>query len=438
MQLWRWQELDGEKQAELLTRPASQQLHIKQKAQAIIDEVKQDGDQELFRLTQRIDQVALTSLEISDKLIEQAWQTVPSATLQALRQAYRRIYEQQRQYQVANQTIDTQDGVVCQRVARPIENVGLYVPGGEAPLVSTVLMNAIPAQLAGCPGITLCTPPDSNGGLQPALIVAASMCGVSNIYTLGGAQAIAAMAYGTATIPKCYRLFGPGNSWVEWAKHLVAQDPRGARIDLPAGPSEVLIIADGKANASWVAADLLAQAEHGPDSQVILITPDQSLAEQVLQNVYSQAQDMPRSQTIYQALASSRILVVDDLYEAVDLSNRYAPEHLMLQVEKPDQYIPEVKNAGTVFVGAWTPETLGDYITGSNHVLPTGGAAKAYSGLSVSDFQRFMTIQYSSPEGINHLGEAACQLAMTEGLYAHKKAVEKRQQAIETEVELSE
>jgi histidinol dehydrogenase len=317
-------------------------------------------------------------------------------------------------------------GVVCERVSHPIDAVGLYVPAGTAPLPSAAIMLAVPADIAGCPVRILCTPPRPDGDADPAVLVAASRAGVREIYKVGGAQAVAAMAYGTETVPKVAKIFGPGNSWVTCAKTLVSTDPAGAAIDMPAGPSEVLVIADHSASAEFVASDLLAQAEHGVDSQVILVTTSSDLGTQVADQIENQLQQLSRADIARGALDNSRIIVVDDILTAINVSNRYAPEHLILQVDEPRDRLAEIRNAGSIFVGPWTPESVGDYCSGTNHVLPTYGFARTYSGLGVDQFMRQMTVQELTREGLENLGAAVVSLAGLEGLDAHAAAVTRR------------
>ena len=322
--------------------------------------------------------------------------------------------------------VETMPGVVCERISQAIDSVGLYVPAGTAPLPSAAIMLAVPALIAKCPDVILCTPPRPDGKADPAVLVAASRAGVSQIYKVGGAQAIAAMAYGTSSIPKVRKIFGPGNAWVTAAKTIVSTDPGGAAIDLPAGPSEVLVIADAMASAEFVAADLLSQAEHGADSQVILVTTDAVLANAVQAEVEVQLQSLSRAETAAAALEHSRVIIARDSETAIEISNRYAPEHLILQIENARDAVPGIRNAGSVFIGRWTPEAVGDYCSGTNHVLPTYGYASTYSGLGVDQFLRQMTLQEVSLDGLKILGPATICLAGLEGLDAHAAAVSRR------------
>jgi histidinol dehydrogenase len=326
--------------------------------------------------------------------------------------------------------LETMPGVRCERIIRPITAVGLYVPAGSAPLPSAVIMLAIPARIAGCPRRVLCTPPRRDGGADPAVLVAARLCGIESVYKVGGAQAIAAMAYGTETVPKVDKIFGPGNAWVTAAKQAVAGDPAGAACDMPAGPSEVLVLADESARAEFVAADLLAQAEHDTQAQAILVTPSRALAEAVAAEVARQTHTLSRRAILEQSLASSRCIVVTDLESGVDVANQYAAEHLILEVREPRRWLEQVASAGSVFLGAWSPEPMGDYCSGTNHVLPTYGYARAYSGLSVLDFVKRITVQELSPAGLRALGPVAVVLARLEGLDAHAGAVTRRLAAL--------
>jgi histidinol dehydrogenase len=320
---------------------------------------------------------------------------------------------------------------VCEQIYRPIEAVGLYVPAGTAPLPSAAIMLAVPARIAGCTTRVICSPPRKDGSVDPAVLVAAQRCGVTRVFKVGGAQAIAALAYGTNGIPKVDKLFGPGNSWVTAAKILVANDAEGAALDLPAGPSEVLVLADDTARAEFVAADLLAQAEHSVDAQVVLVTTSSALATAVVAELNSQMARLSRGGTLAQAIDHARIIVVPDLTTALGVSNLYAPEHLILQIRDPRSVLPRIKNAGAIFVGQFTPETMGDYCTGANHVLPTYGFARAFSGLSLPDFMKRMTVQELTADGLRDLGPTAVTIANMEGLDAHANAVTVRLAAIQ-------
>ena len=419
-----WQNLSTVEQQQRLTRPALFGA-MKERVQAIIDEVKTRGDEALLDFTREFDQVDLQRLTVAKDTILQA--AISEAAFKAINQAITTIRTYHEAIMPRRQVVSTAKGISIERVYKPIAKVGLYIPGGNnTPLVSSLLMQAIPALVAGCPIKVLCTPPNKAGQLDPHLLVAARLCQIETIYLIGGAQAIAAMAYGTETIQKMDKIFGPGNSFVTEAKTLVAADPKGAAIDMPAGPSEVMILADNQANPDFVAADLLAQAEHGIDSQVFLVCESFFFANQVQDALQRQLPLLSRQNIIQQALATSAILVCPDKRAQMGIVNTYAPEHLIINREDAVNWVSEVTAAGTVFLGPWAAETLGDYLTGSNHVLPTNGYAKAYSGLSVLDFLKAISIQSVTFEGLAALGESAQILAKLEGLDAHANAVKIR------------
>jgi histidinol dehydrogenase len=353
-------------------------------------------------------------------------QRVDPGLVEAIRDASGRIEAFHRADLPRQSRLETAPGLSCEVRYHPLEPVGLYIPGGSAPLISTVLMLAIPATLAGCTEIIMCSPPGPSGRISDEVLAAACLCGVTRVFCVGGAQAIAAMAYGTESVPRCAKLFGPGNAWVTEAKQQVSQDPAGAPIDLPAGPSEVLVIADAGADPEHIAWDLLSQAEHGPDSQVLLLTDSDSLAAAVIDALARLAPRSPRAAILERSLAESRIIRVADLDSAVALSNQYAPEHLILNTVDAEQRAEHVRNAGSVFIGPWTPESLGDYCSGTNHVLPTYGWARSYGALGVGDFMRRMTLQQASREALALVGPTAERLAEVEGLDAHRMAVRSR------------
>ncbi len=427
VQISRWNELGPDERRVLLRRPAmANDARIRATVEAIIAEVRRDGDSALARLTEQYDGAQLDELRVGTAEIDDAAAALTTAEVAAIDLAIanvRRFHEAQMPAPV---TVETMPGVVCERVTHPIEAVGLYVPAGTAPLPSAAIMLAVPAAIAGCPVRVLCTPPRPDGTADPSVLVAAQRAGVSEVYKVGGAQAVAAMAYGTATVPKVAKIFGPGNAWVTCAKAVVSGDPDGAAIDMPAGPSEVLVIADHSASAEFVASDLLAQAEHGTDSQVVLVTTSESLARDVVGELDTQLETLSRADIARAALGNSRIVIVGDLEAAVRVSNDYAPEHLILQVEEPRRLLAAVRNAGSVFVGPWTPESVGDYCSGTNHVLPTYGYARTYSGLGVDQFLRQMTVQELTRDGLEALGDAVVRLAGLEGLDAHAAAVTRR------------
>ena len=425
--VYKWAALSDVQRRTLLQRPAvADDNAIRASARSIIDEVRSSGDAALARLTLEYDKATIARLQVADREIVEAEAQLTAQQVTAIDLAIsnvRRFHEAQVTPDIR---IEIMPGVLCERLRRPIEAVGLYVPAGTAPLPSAAIMLAVPAAIAGCSLRVLCTPPRPDGTADPAVLVAASRAGVSEIYKVGGAQAIAAMAYGTESVPKVHKIFGPGNAWVTCAKTLVSTDTEGAAIDMPAGPSEVLVIADASASAGFVASDLLSQAEHGVDSQVVLLTTSHRLAEQVVLELDQQLALLSRAGIASAALANSRILVVEDLDSAIDVSNAYAPEHLILQVAEPRSLVARVSNAGSVFVGPWTPESAGDYCSGTNHVLPTYGYARAWSGLGVEQFIRQMTVQELSRAGLESLGDAIVTLAELEGLDAHAAAVTRR------------
>jgi len=427
MKIHIWSELGETERAVLLRRPAvSDDANIRADTTTIVDDVRQNGDTALQMLTQRFDNADVQELRVSDNEFSQAESALTPRQLDAIDLAIDNV----RQFHVAQLPsairVETMPGVLCERYSHPIDAVGLYVPAGTAPLPSAAIMMAVPADIAGCPTKILCTPPRSDGMADPAVLVAASRAGVREIYKVGGAQAIAAMAYGTESIPKVSKIFGPGNAWVTCAKTLVSTDAEGAAIDMPAGPSEVLVIADADASAEFVASDLLSQAEHGVDSQVVLLTTCSEFAAKVIAEIDEQLATLSRAEIVAAALNNSRIIVVDDVSSAIEASNVYAPEHLILQVADPRSLLTRIKNAGSVFVGPWTPESVGDYCSGTNHVLPTYGFADAWSGLGVDQFLRQMTVQELSREGLENLGDAVVSLAGLEGLDAHAAAVTRR------------
>ena len=426
-----WARLDGTGRARLLDRPVHQDASLEESVAAIIGEVRRRGDAAVAEYTRRFDGVRIDTTRVE---VEE-WQLAESVLTSAAKSAIERSIGNVRHFHLAQRSppvdVEIAVGVRCERRARPIAAVGLYVPAGSAPLPSAAIMTAVPAEIAGCPRRVLVTPPRVDGRADPTVLAAARRCGITEAYKIGGAQAIAALAYGTQTVPKVDKIFGPGNAYVAAAKLAVSRDPAGAAQDLPAGASEVLVIADASARATFVAADLLAQAEHDPGAHVLLLTTSLLLAEAVVAEITRQQPALTRRSITALALASCRIIVVADLAAAIGISNAYAPEHLILAVERPRDWIEKVTTAGSVFLGHWTPETIGDYCSGTNHVLPTAGYARAYSGLSLADFERQMTIQELTPAGLRDLGPVAITLAGLEGLDAHAAAVEVRLRALE-------
>ncbi len=426
---YEWDSLSRPEQIAILERPPVS-LADAGAVQAVIDQVCLEGDAALITLTSRYDAVDLKRLRVPPADIAAALDDLTTDKREALAAAYHNIktfHDAQNRQEVA---INTAPGVTCELVKRPIEAVGLYVPGGTAPLPSTVLMLGVPSLIAGCPVRVLCTPPQKNGRVNPLVLAAAALCGIDQVYSVGGAQAVAAMAYGTETVPKVNKIFGPGNPWVTRAKQLVAQDAAGAGYDLPAGPSEVLVIADADANPSFVAADLLAQAEHGVDSQVVLVTTSKQLVDDVQHAIVEQLSTLPRRDIAIEALANSRVILASSKSDAYAISNAYAPEHLIVNTTSARDDLPLITNAGSVFLGAWTPESLGDYCSGTNHVLPTHGYATHISGVGLADFQKSISVQAATQSGLGEIGWIAEALAASEGLDAHARAVTIRKNAM--------
>jgi histidinol dehydrogenase len=427
MRILIWQSLSPSERAAALARPAQEaRADIEALAREVIAQVRAGGDAAVRASSRRFDGVEPRSLAVSAEEFAQAEGALTREQRAALVRAIDNVTTFHRAQRPASLTLETMPGVRCEQLIRPIGTVGLYVPAGSAPLPSAVVMLAVPARIAGCPRLLLCTPPGRDGGAHPAVLVAARLCGVDHVFKVGGTQAIAALAYGTETIPKADKIFGPGNAWVTAAKQAVANDPGGAACDLPAGPSEVMVVADETARVDFVAADLLAQAEHDRQAQAILVTTSHPLAEAVCAAVATEARTLARHAILEQSLAGSRCIVVPDLDTALGIANDYAPEHLILQVPEPRRWLERVQSAGSVFLGGWSPEPMGDYCSGTNHVLPTYGYARAYSGLSVLDFIKRITVQELSPAGLRSLGPTAVSLARLEGLEAHAVAVERR------------
>jgi len=422
-----WKSLSARQRLAALQRPAqASREQLSATVAEIIATVRREGDDALRIYTAKFDGADLRSLRVSAAEFSAAEKALSSADKSALKTAYRNLRRFHLAQRPAPIRVETMPGIVCEKLIRPIGRIGLYVPGGSAPLFSTALMLGVPSQIAGSPLRILCTPAGRDGKLSPWILFAAQLCGISEIFKVGGAQAIAAMAFGTASIPKCDKLFGPGNSYVTEAKLQVSREAAGAAIDLPAGPSEVMVIADNSAEPAFIAADLLSQAEHGPDSQVVLVTFSAQLAARVQAEVEKQLAALPRGAIATKALANSRVILAASPDEAVEIANRYAPEHLILQLADPRALLPRITTSGSVFLGAWTPESLGDYASGTNHVLPTYGWARACSGLGLNDFLRTMTVQTASPGGLKKLGPVVERLALAENLTAHQRAVRVR------------
>ncbi|GMM87517.1 Histidinol dehydrogenase [Vibrio sp. THAF190c] len=415
-----WQSLSESQQDSVLERPAiSEGANITAAVSEVIAKVRSEGDAALTELTEKFDRVTPKSIRVSADEIEEASARLTAEMKQALEQAYSNIAKFHEAQKPQPIKVETQPGVVCEQVTRAINTVGLYIPGGSAPLPSTVLMLGVPAQIAGCRKVVLCSPPP----IADEILYVAKLCKIDEVYNVGGGQAVAAMAYGTETVSKVDKIFGPGNAYVTEAKRQVSNDFRGAAIDMPAGPSEVLVIADETADADFIAADLLSQAEHGPDSQVVLVTPSPVIADQVTEAVQKQLKELSRADIAQQALASSLIIIAESITQAVAISNFYGPEHLIVQTKSPRELLPLLDNAGSIFLGDWSPESAGDYASGTNHVLPTYGYTKTYSSLGLADFSKRMTVQELSADGLKGLAPTVVTMAEAEGLDAHKRAV---------------
>lgn len=409
---------------EMLRRPTLNMAALSEKVGVILKNVETNGDKAVIEYEEQFDHVKLESLTVTPEEMKEAEAQVPIELKVAILLAQRNIYTFHKKQKFEGKKVETMEGVTCWQKAVGIEKVGLYIPGGTAPLFSTVLMLAVPAKIAGCKEIVLCTPPNKEGKIHPAILYAAQVAGVSKIFKAGGVQAIGAMAYGTESVPKVYKIFGPGNQYVMAAKQQVSL--HDVAIDMPAGPSEVEVIADETANPAFVAADLLSQAEHGVDSQVVLVTTSEKLLEEVEYEVQHQLSRLPRWEIAEKSLANSKLILVKDMDEAIELTNEYAPEHLIIETKDYMELAEKVVNAGSVFLGAYTPESAGDYASGTNHTLPTNGYAKAYSGVSLDSFIRKITFQEINREGIQNIGPAIEVMAANEHLDAHKNAVSVR------------
>ncbi|GAC23795.1 histidinol dehydrogenase [Paraglaciecola mesophila KMM 241] len=431
-----WSGLNEGQQQALLSRPAMADNKALSSAVAdIIQQVADNGDNALRELTRRFDGVELGELSLPMGELTTAEHDISHDVKTAIDTAYANIHAFHSAQKPNDVKVETAPGVVCELKHAPLDSVGLYIPGGSAPLISTVLMLGATAQVAGCPRKVLCTPPNKQGEVPAEIRYAASLCNINEVYLVGGAQAIAALALGTESITKVDKIFGPGNSFVTEAKQQVSRIPAGPAIDMPAGPSEVLVIADGKANPVFVASDLLSQAEHGADSQAILVSDSQTLIQATEQEVERQLTTLSRQETARKAMAHSRYILTDAIDSAIEVSNQYAPEHLIVQVENPRACLPKLKNAGSIFVGQWSPESAGDYASGTNHVLPTYGYARNYSSLGLADFIRRYTVQELSASGLQNIGSAIMDLAQAEGLDAHKQAVALRLETLANQQE---
>jgi histidinol dehydrogenase len=419
------------KWAELIKRPVINQLQLSKTVEEIVQDVSDNGDEALFKYTQRFDGVTLSKLEVREKEIENSIAQTPQSLKAAINIAYNNIKAFHMAQQSSEATVETMPGVRCWRKSVAIEKVGLYIPGGTAPLFSTILMLGIPAQIAGCKEIVLCTPPNKNKTIDPVILYTAELVGITKIYTVGGAQAIAAMACGTESIPQVYKIFGPGNQYVTNAKECIQQ--RGVAIDMPAGPSELLVIADDTCNPAFVASDLLSQAEHGTDSQVVLLSDSEKIIEACLREVVQQTEQLERKKTAIEALKNSKAISLESMQQCIEFSNRYAPEHLIIASKEANELSEEVVNAGSVFLGNYSCESAGDYASGTNHTLPTNGYAKNYSGVSLDSFVKKITYQEINKQGIQNLGKTIEIMAEAEKLTAHKNAVTLRLKDIEND-----
>lgn len=416
---------------EILKRPTSTFEDIEITVKGIFKEVQQKGDEAIIKYTSLFDGIQLKTITVSNEEIKRAYLLISEELKEAIQLAKSNIEKFHIAQKTEKNTVETVEGVICWQEKKPIQKVGLYIPGGSAPLFSTVLMLAIPARLAGCKEIILCTPPDKDGNINPAILYAAELCGVTKIYKVGGIQAIAAMTFGTKTINKVYKIFGPGNQFVTVAKQYTSQ--LGVAIDMPAGPSELLVFADDSAIPSFVASDLLSQAEHGKDSQVILVTTSKNILDKVEKEVYKQLDVLPRKEIAQFAINNSKLIYIDSNEKAIALINEYAPEHFIICSENEDFFIENIENAGSIFIGNYSPESAGDYASGTNHTLPTNGYSKNYSGVNLDSFLKAMTFQKISKKGIKTIGKAIELMAEAEGLQAHKNAVTLRLNTIKDE-----
>ncbi|MCT8340324.1 histidinol dehydrogenase [Flavobacteriaceae bacterium TK19130] len=423
---------DPKSYSKILKRPSASLSEIEPDVLSIMHTVEREGDAALLRFTERFDTVSLTEVKVSMDEISLEDETIPDALKEAIEMAYQNIHTFHSAQQQGRIEVEPQKGVRCWQEKRPIEEVGLYIPGGSAPLFSSVLMLAIPATIAGCSEIVLCTPPQANGEIAPEILYAAKRCGVTQVFAVGGAQAIAAMTFGTQSVPAVDKIFGPGNQYVTVAKQLATK--KGVAIDMPAGPSEVLVFADETASPAFVASDLLSQAEHGPDSQVLLISTSNTMLQQTAKALQEQLAELPRAAIAKQALEKSLSILVKDETEALAIINAYAPEHCIIIAENEDYFANGIQHAGSVFLGPFTPESAGDYASGTNHTLPTDGFARQYSGIGLDSFQKNISFQKITAEGLQTIGPAIETMAAAEGLEAHKNAVSLRLESLKSNV----
>ena len=427
MQTVNWTQVSKSDRQQALSRPDTlSDPKIARNVENILAMVRDNGDSALKDLTLKFDGIVLSSLSVPMSDCEAAWNGLQDDDRQAMQMAKRNIEAFHLAQKPTAISVETMPGVVCRREPRALDSAGLYVPAGTAPLVSTLMMLAIPAKLAGVPRCVVTTPPAKDGKVDRFVLAAAYLCGVDEIYSVGGAQAVAALAFGTDSIAKVAKIFGPGNAYVATAKASVSQYPGGPAIDLPAGPSEAMVLADDQANPVFVASDLLSQAEHDTMAQVVCVCRSQNFADRLLAEIEKQVSDLPRRKTARASLENGRILVVDDENDMIEIVNQYAPEHLIVQITKPETIVPRIQNAGSIFLGPWTPESVGDYASGTNHTLPTNGAARAYSGVVLESFVKYISVQQLSRSGLEALGPSVERLANMEGLEAHRRAVSLR------------
>lgn len=427
MKTYIWTDIDEAARQEALSRPIGlSDPALIESVRDIMSAVKMGGDKAILDYTAKFDGVGLKALRVPEEELKAAWNALPEDEKNAINTARKNIKKFHQAQIPQDIEVETTKGVICRREARAIETAGLYVPGGTAPLVSTLLMLAIPAKVAGVRHRIVVTPPSKDGKVNPAILAAAYRCKVTDVFACGGAQAIAALAYGTKSIPRCDKIFGPGNAYVATAKSLAAQEPGGPAIDMPAGPSEAMVVANEDANPVFVASDLLSQAEHDTLAQVVCVATSADVAKNIQTEIDKQIATLPRKEIAEAAMTQSRMIIADTRAYVVDIINRYAPEHLILQVKKPKTLVPAIRNAGSIFLGPWTPESVGDYASGTNHTLPTYGAARAYSGVTLESFIKYISIQKLSRKGLERLGPAVEKLAEMEGLEAHRRAVSLR------------
>lgn len=427
MKTYYWNTLSDLEKEKALSRPDGlNDPDLISRVHDIMQAVKMNGDKAVLDYTSAFDGIRLDALRIPETALKSAWDALPEDQKNAIKTACLNITKFHTAQKPEDIEVETMPGVVCRRETRALETAGLYVPGGTAPLVSTLLMLSVPAKVAGVKNRVVVTPPGKDGDVNPAILAAAYYCDVTEVFACGGAQAIAALAYGTESIPKCDKIFGPGNAYVATAKSIAAQEAGGPAIDMPAGPSEAMVVADANANPVFVASDLLSQAEHDALAQVVCVCSDHTVAEAVEATIKTQLMTLPRRTIAESALAFARIIISENRTNMIDIINRYAPEHLILQIDQPRTLVPSIRNAGSIFLGPWTPESVGDYASGTNHTLPTFGAARAHSGITLESFMKFISVQELSRAGLEAIGPTVETLASLEGLEAHRRAVSLR------------